>query len=112
MRTAVELAARTENAPVRGNATFSVTVFSDGKVDVQVASNQTDWSRLIPAIVEAVRKAQIRLPPKSRGLNVVVSVEAKVKYPDGYEPPAGSPDELLTAYFLKPRDWADSPPAP
>lgn len=87
VRSAVELAARTENAPVRGSATFSVTIFSDGKIDVQVASNQTDWSHLVPAIREAVKKSQVRLHPKSRGLNVVVAVEAKVKYPDGYAPP-------------------------
>jgi hypothetical protein len=87
VRTAIDFVARTENAPVRGSATFSVTIFSDGKIDVQVASNQTDWSQLVPAIADAVRKAQVRLPPKSRGLNVVVSLEAKVKYPDGYEPP-------------------------
>ena len=96
VRSAVEIAARTENAPVRGSATFSVTIFSDGKVDVQVASNQTDWSQLIPAIREAVKKSQVRLHRNSRGLNVVVAVEAKVKYPDGYTPPEDGPKVTVT----------------
>lgn len=87
VRTAIDLVARSADGPVRGAATFSVTIFSDGKIDVQVASNHTDWARIIPAIREAVRNAQVRLPPNSRGLNVVVAVDAKVKYPDGYEPP-------------------------
>jgi hypothetical protein len=87
VRSAIDLAARADEAPVRGNATFSVTIFSDGKVDVQVASNHTDWAKIIPAIRDAVKKLDVRLPPNSRGLNVVVAVEAKVKYPDGYEPP-------------------------
>ncbi len=89
VNSAVAAAAR-QDGPVRGNATFSVTIFSDGRVDVQVASAQTDWSRLIPAIREAVRSAKVRLPPSGRGLTVVVAVEASVRYPDGYAPPAAT----------------------
>ena len=86
VNSAVAAAAR-QDGPVRGNATFSVTIFSDGHVDVQVASAQTDWSRLIPAIREAVRLSKVRLPPRSGGLKVVVAVDASVRYPDGYAPP-------------------------
>jgi hypothetical protein len=86
IRAAVDVAARGDG-PVRGSATFSVTIFSDGRVDVQVASAQTDWSRLLPAIRDAVRDAKVRMPPKGRGLNVVVAVDASVRYPDGYAPP-------------------------
>ena len=89
VNTAVGAAAR-QDGPVRGNATFSVTIFSDGHVDVQVASAQTDWSRLIPAIRDAVRNAKVRVPPNGRGLRVVVAVEASVRYPDGYVPPAST----------------------
>ena len=89
VNTAVAAAAR-QDGPVRGNATFSVTIFSDGHVDVQVASSQTDWSRLIPAIRDAVRNAKVRVPPNGRGLRVVVAVEASFRYPDGYAPPAST----------------------
>lgn len=87
VRTAIDLAARAADAPVRGSATFSVTIFSDGTVDVEVANHHAGWALLIPMICEAVRKAPVRLPPNSRGLNVVVAVDANVKYPNGYEPP-------------------------
>lgn len=44
--------------------------------------------------------------------SILMSMPPLARWDYGYEPPAGSPEERLTAYFLKPRDWADSPPAP
>jgi hypothetical protein len=87
MRAAVEQAARSGDAPVRGTATFTVVLFSDGKVDVRVADEQADWSRLIPVVRDALRSANVRLPPSARGLRVTVAVKATVQYPDGYQPP-------------------------
>ena len=107
VRTAIDLAAHAAEAPVRGNATFSVTIFSDGTVNVQVASNDTDWTLIIPAIREAVRKAQVRLPPNSRGLNVVVAVDAKVKYPDGYEPPPEKTKVTADTALAVDKPWLD-----
>jgi len=106
VRTAIDLAARDADAPLRGNATFSVTIFSDGAVDVQVAGNHTDWARLVPAIREAVRKAQVQLPPNSRGLSVVVAVDAKMKYPDGYEPPKKNTVTVQPALAVD-KPWLD-----
>jgi hypothetical protein len=87
VRAAVEQAARSTDAPPRGNATFTVVVFSDGKMDVRVADAQADWSRVLPLVREALKVADVKMAPKSRGLRVTVKVEAKVQYPDGYQPP-------------------------
>lgn len=105
VRSAVELAARGDG-PVKGSATFSITVFDDGRVDVDVASNHTDWRQILPEIREAVRRAQVHVPPNSRGLNVVVAVEATVKYPDGYEPPDTTTVSAKTALDVR-RPWLD-----
>ncbi len=86
VQSAIAQAARGDG-PVRGSATFSVTIFSDGRVAVEVASAQTDWSKLVEEIRSAVRSAKVRVPAKSRGLTVVVAVDASVRYPNGYEPP-------------------------
>jgi coproporphyrinogen III oxidase len=35
-----------------------------------------------------------------------MSMPPLAKWTYGYTPESGSPEERLTAYFLKPRDWA------
>jgi coproporphyrinogen III oxidase len=49
--------------------------------------------------------------------SILMSMPPLARWEYGYQPPPGSPEERLTAYFLKPRDWAgrtdrDAPGAP
>lgn len=44
--------------------------------------------------------------------SILMSMPPLARWEYGFEPPPGSPEERLTAYFLKPRDWAEASPAP
>jgi hypothetical protein len=93
VRTAVEDAARSGDAPIFGTATFSVVIAADGKVSVDVASasgDRTAWEGLRPAIRTALVGKPVRIAPKTRGLRVTVHVEASEQFPGGGRPPPPS----------------------
>ncbi len=86
MLTAVEEATRGSDDPVDGDATFGVSVFSDGAVVAQLlgaSSNSASWSRVADAVGHALDPRRMRLPPGGRGWRVVVHVEAQTKLADG-----------------------------
>ena len=86
---AVHEAARSADAPTFGKATFSVVIGEDGNVDVDVTAASADskaWERLRPAIVTALFGKPIRVAPRTKGLRVVVQVEASERFPGGGEP--------------------------
>ena len=41
--------------------------------------------------------------------SILMSLPPTVRYVYDYKPEVGSPEEALTKYWLKPRDWADEP---
>jgi len=84
--TAVEDATRMSDDPVDGNATFGVSVFSDGAVVATLlgaSSHSASWSRVADAIGHTLDPRRMRLPPGGRGWRVVVHVEAQTKLADG-----------------------------
>jgi hypothetical protein len=84
--TAAEGAARSAEAPLRGDATFDVVVRPDGRVQANLASASTDvdaWRGVAGVLQRSIDGRHVRLPPGSRGLHVVVRVEAKVLLADG-----------------------------
>lgn len=93
VRSAVESAARSGDAPVFGTATFSVAIRADGTVDVKLTDASRDhvgWQRLEPTIRAALATKPVRLPPKSAGLRVAVRVDASEQFPGGGRP---TPDD-------------------
>ena len=83
---ALEEVARTSDAPVRGIATFEVTVDRSGKADVRLDSadaEATSWAELARSMSDAVAKKAVRVPSGARGLRVTVQIDARVQYPNG-----------------------------
>ncbi|WP_394825556.1 hypothetical protein [Pendulispora albinea] len=86
VRLAVEAAARTTEAPSVGRATFDISVGAEGAVQIQLADANNDyegWKRLVEAIRGQLARKRVRIPPGSKGLHVVVEVEARDQKPDG-----------------------------
>jgi hypothetical protein len=83
---AAEEATRMSDDPVDGNATFGVSVFSDGAVVAQLLSasgHSASWSRVADALGHSFDARRMRLPPGGRGWHVVVHVEATTRLADG-----------------------------
>jgi hypothetical protein len=86
---ALEDVVRTNDAPVRGVATFAVVVAPNGTADVRLDGANADfdgWSRLTQAMSEAVAHKKLRIPAGTRGLRVTVRIEARVQWPNGKTP--------------------------
>jgi hypothetical protein len=84
--TAAEAAARSPEAPLRGEATFDVVVRPDGEVDARLASASADtdgWREVAGVLQRTVDGHRVRVPPGARGWHVVVQVDAKVVFADG-----------------------------
>jgi hypothetical protein len=82
---AAEAAARSENAPVSGSATFEVVVHPDGAVVARLLQSDggaSDWARVADAIARSVDPRRMRIPA-GRGWHVVLRLDARVKLPDG-----------------------------
>jgi hypothetical protein len=80
---------RTNDAPVRGVATFDVVVDPNGNADVRLDSANADfdgWLRLTRAMSEAVAHKKLRIPAGARGLRVTVQIDARVQWPNGKTP--------------------------
>jgi hypothetical protein len=83
---AAEEATRMSDDPVDGNATFGVSVFSDGAVVAQLlnaSGHSASWSRVADALAHSFDARRMRLPAGGRGWRVVVHVEAATKLADG-----------------------------
>ena len=89
VKLAVEAAARTTDAPMAGKAVYDISVGKDGLVQINLVNATSDfdgWSQIIAAIRGHLAKKHLRIPPDSKGLHVVVEIEAHEQYPDGSRP--------------------------
>ncbi|MDB4942314.1 MAG: hypothetical protein JWP97_1848 [Labilithrix sp.] len=89
VRSAVDAAAHRAEAPTFGVATFTVSLGSDGSVQVALAGANADrpgWDALRGAIREAVEKAPKRIAVPGRGVRVTVRVEAREQFASGAAP--------------------------
>ena len=89
VRTAVDNAARTPNAPTFGTATFAIILREDGDVSVQLAgasSERPGWDALRSTIRDAVKAAPKRIGVHGKGVRVVVQVEASEQFAGGGRP--------------------------
>jgi hypothetical protein len=80
-----------QDSTVMGQGTFDIRIDSSGQVTVSLANASGDadaWGRLSDAIRDGVvsKRGQLRLPPGSRGVDVVVLAEARDKFADGRSP--------------------------
>ena len=83
---AVEDAARSNDAPSDGHATFEIVVGREGKVEARVLAAGADlpgWERVAAEAARGLDPRRVRLPSGARGWRVVVDVEAKVELADG-----------------------------
>lgn len=83
---AAESAARSNDAPLDGGATFDVIVRADGVVQARVSRAERDlegWARVAASLARTVDPRGVRMPPGARGWHVVVRVDAKVQFADG-----------------------------
>lgn len=80
-------AAARESGPVRGEATFRVTVGADGGLlsAELVRGTGADWSAALSSFRALAAQKRLRVPPGARGLRVTFSVKAKVQRPSGKE---------------------------
>jgi len=94
VKVAIDEIARTTNAPIEGNATFSIALARTGNVHVTLmnANSETEgWRRLVFPIRKLVEekfhaKEPMIVPAGARGIKVVVRVEAKQQFVDGGDP--------------------------
>jgi len=89
VKLAVEAAARSTDAPTAGKATFDIAVGIDGDVHASLLVASADfeqWNQLIASIRGHLARKRVRFPPGSKGLHVVVEVEAHEQFPDGRTP--------------------------
>ena len=101
---ALEDVARTNDAPVRGVATFDIVLYRGGGADVVLDSADTDfasWSRLTRAMSEAVAKKSVRIPDAARGLRMTVRLDARLQFPDGREVNTLGPFARTTGLVLQ-----------
>ncbi|WP_394846074.1 hypothetical protein LZC95_01260 [Pendulispora brunnea] len=83
---AVEMAARSTEAPENGKAVFDITVGVEGGVQISLVSATTNyegWNQLIASIRKHLAKKNVRIPSNAKGFHVVVEVEAHDQLPDG-----------------------------
>ena len=93
VRSAVDLAARTPDAPTFGTATFAVALGTDGSVKVSVVAASSDrerWESLGPAVRNTLLGAARRKALKGNGVLVTVKVDASEQFPGGGRP---TPDD-------------------
>ena len=93
VRSAVDLAARTPDAPTFGTATFAVALGTDGSVKVSVVAASSDrerWESLGPAVRNTLLDAARRKALKGNGVLVTVKVDASEQFPGGGRP---TPDD-------------------
>jgi hypothetical protein len=98
VRTAVDEAAHTADAPGLGVATFAVSIDRGGKIAVDVVDasvERTQWEALRPVVAERLAQKAVKLPP-AHGLRVTVRVEARVEFPGGGKP---TPPEKTGAFI-------------
>ncbi len=102
---ALEEVARTNDAPVRGVATFDIVLYRGGSADVVLDAADTDfaaWSRLTRAMSEAVAQKNVRIPPAARGLRVTVRLDARLQLPDGRQVSTLGPFANTTGLVVEP----------
>jgi hypothetical protein len=86
---ALELATAGGEAPAEGNATFEVSVGSNGGVSVALlnASQAFEaWVKVGETLRASIDPKRVRVPPGARAWRVVATVEAKLQYPNGDNP--------------------------
>lgn len=81
-----------DSGPVRGEATFQVTVGADGGMlsAELVRGTAADWATALSSFRALAAQKRLRVPPGARGLRVTFSVKAKVQRPSGKEVEASS----------------------
>jgi hypothetical protein len=83
---AAELAARSNDAPMQGGATFEVSVRTDGTVSARVVTADGDvagWTEVADVLARTLDPKGVRVPSGRQGVVVVVRVDAKVQFADG-----------------------------
>ena len=82
-------AARAWEAPQLGTASFHVTVFQTGEVEISVGANsgETDkWRAVAARAVEDLKKSPPRIPSSRAGVRLVIDIVAEETYPNGLNP--------------------------
>jgi hypothetical protein len=117
---AAETAARSNEAPIDGGATFDVAVRPDSVV-ARVVSADHDaaaWARVADSLGRSLDPKRVRLPPGGRGWHVVVRVDAVMRLADGRDvrtlhglKTAVTPSILKQQIEAKPGgQWSPPPP--
>jgi len=89
VKLSVETAARSTDAPMEGQATFDIAVMASGELSIHLVAANADfdhWNRLVEAIRNDLARKHVRIPHGSKGIHVVVEVEAHQQFPDGTSP--------------------------
>jgi hypothetical protein len=85
---ALEAAAAGSDAPMEGTATFDVAIDTGGRVSVVLLDGSKPagaWAKVGEATRAALDPKRVHIPPGAKGWNVVATLEAKIRYPDGLD---------------------------